>query len=188
MVQQSGELQLFVSLCCLTYTVQPALPIFPTQRPARVRLFRVLLSQRPSLHDLLRPSLAFVRPLHRYCAAVRLPAAVRVGLIAHRFLPPIRHHNSADGHRVSRFSCVKFPCMPGVFDSAGPSTHSRCRAPPYCLPVRLTPSAPMVLLISELINFRDTQPACASSQRFKCVVAVALTWVEVRMVRYSFPV
>ncbi len=46
--------------------------------------------QRPSLHNLLRPSLAFVRPLRRYYAAVRLPAAVHLGLIAHRLLPPFR--------------------------------------------------------------------------------------------------
>src|SRR5665213_88902 len=31
---------------------------------------------------------AFVRLLRRYYAAVRLPAAVHVGLIAQRFLPP----------------------------------------------------------------------------------------------------
>ena len=35
---------------------------------------------------------------------------------------------------------------------------------------------------------RDTQPACAPSQRFKCGLSAALTWVGVRMVRYSFPV
>src|ERR1019366_10563632 len=46
---------------CLTYTVQPAWPAFPSLRPVRVRLFRVLLGQRPSLHDLLPPSPACVR-------------------------------------------------------------------------------------------------------------------------------
>ena len=46
----------------------------------------------------------------------------------------------------------------------------------------------MILAISELINFRDTQPTYAPGQRFKCVVAAALTWLGVRMVRYSFPV
>jgi hypothetical protein len=38
-------------------------PALPARCPARVRLFRVLLGQRPSLHDLLRPSPACVRPL-----------------------------------------------------------------------------------------------------------------------------
>jgi len=32
------------------------------------------------------------------------------------------------------------------------------RTPQYCLPVRLTPSAPLILAFSELIYFRDTQP------------------------------
>ena len=129
-VQQGGEPHLPVPLCCLPYTVQPAWPALPARCPVRVRLFRVLLGQRPSLHDLLRPSLAFVRPLRRYYAVVRLPAAVHLGLIAHRLLPPIRALPATDGHRVSRFSRVKFPCMPGVFDSAGPVTHSRYIARP----------------------------------------------------------
>src|ERR1039458_6204211 len=100
--------------------VQPAWPALPARCPVRVRLFRVLLGQRPSLHDLLRPSPAFVRPLRWYYAAVRLPIAVHVGLRAHRLLPPIRPALATDGHRVSRFSRVKFPCMPGVYDSAEP--------------------------------------------------------------------
>jgi len=97
------------------------------------------------LRDLLRPSLAFVRPLHRYYVdhetqtavllirirpAVilrlwsRLPAGVHVGLIAHRFLPPIHSSSAMDDNRVTRFSCVKFPYMHGVFDSAVPTAHS----------------------------------------------------------------
>src|SRR6266851_2049742 len=78
------------------------------------RLCDVLLGQRPSLHDLLQPSLAFVRSLRRYYAVARLPATVHVGLIAHRLLPPIRLLAAADGNRVSRFSRVKLRCMHGV--------------------------------------------------------------------------
>ena len=63
--------------------------------------------------------------LRQYYAAARLPAAVHVGLIAHRFLPPIRPSLAADGHRVSRFSRVKFPCMLGVYRPAVPATRSR---------------------------------------------------------------
>jgi hypothetical protein len=88
-------------------------------RPARVRLAHVLLGQSPSLHDLLRPSQAFVRPLRWYYATVRLPAAVHLGLIAHRLLPAVRLLLS-DVDGASRFSRVKFLCMHGVFDSAGP--------------------------------------------------------------------
>jgi Adenosine deaminase len=54
---------------CLTHTVQPAGPASPARPPVRVRRFHVLLGQRPSLHDLLRPSPAFVRSLRRYYEA-----------------------------------------------------------------------------------------------------------------------
>src|SRR5437016_10360006 len=104
MVQQGSEPHLSVSLGCLTYTVQPAWPAVSARCPARVWLFRVLLGQRPSLHDLLRPSLACVRPFRWYYAAVRLPLTVHVGLITHRLLPPVRPFPAADSHRVSRFS------------------------------------------------------------------------------------
>src|SRR5580700_2743995 len=40
--------------------------------------------------------------------------------------------------------------------------------------------------ISELINFRDTQPAYAPVQRFQCSLATTLTWLGVGAVRYSF--
>src|SRR5208282_5714477 len=89
-MQQGGEPHLLILLRCFTYTVQPAWPACLALHPVRVRLFRVLLGQRPSLRDLLRPSLACVRPLRWYYAAVRLPLAVHVGLIAHRLLPPFR--------------------------------------------------------------------------------------------------
>src|ERR1039457_2117060 len=124
-MQQGGEPQLLVTFGCLTYTVQPAWPALPAWCPARVRLCRVLLGQRPSLHDLLRPSPACVRPLRWYYAVVRLPFVVHVGLIAHRLLPPIRPLLAANDYRVSRFSRVKFPCMPGVSDSAVPVTRLR---------------------------------------------------------------
>jgi hypothetical protein len=80
---------------------------------------RVLLGQRPSLHNLLRPSPAFVRLLRRYYAAVRLPATVHLGLIAHRLRPAVRVRLPTDGNGVSRFSRVEFLCMHGVSDSAG---------------------------------------------------------------------
>jgi hypothetical protein len=103
-VQQGGEPHLLVLLRCLTYTVQPAWPAVPALHPERVRLCRVLLGQRHSLRDLLRPSRACVRPLRWYYAAVRLPVAVRVGLIAHRLLPPFRPLPAAESPRASRFS------------------------------------------------------------------------------------
>src|ERR1019366_8455502 len=64
-VQQGCEPYFLVLPGCLPHMVQPAWLAFPSLRPVRVRLSHVLLGQRPSLHDLLRPSLAFVRPLRR---------------------------------------------------------------------------------------------------------------------------
>src|SRR5215471_3548805 len=88
MVQQSGELQFPVLSCCFAHTLQPAWPAFPARCPAQIRLLRVLLGLWPSLHNLRRRSIAFVRLLRRYYAAVRLPIAVHEGLAAHRVLPP----------------------------------------------------------------------------------------------------
>ena len=112
-------------------------------------------------------SLAFVRLLRRYYAAVRLPAAVHVGLIAHRLLLTGPHATAADGNGVSRFSRMEFLCMLGVFDSAGPRrtrvfAHARC-----CLPYCLTPSAPWYRGISEL-NFGIPSLHDTPVQRFKC--------------------
>src|SRR5215470_2043383 len=143
MVQQCGEPHLPVLFRCLSHTVQPVCLTFPALRLAQVRLDRVLLGQRPSLRSFLRPSQVFVRLLRRYYAAARLPTSVHPGLMAHRFLPAVRSLLAADGDGVSRFSCVKFLCMRGVFDSAGPSVCSRClRTRPFCLPVWPTPSTP----------------------------------------------
>ena len=61
-----------------------------------------------------------VRLLRRYYATVRLPATVPGGLMAHRFLPPVRGFPAADNDGASRFSRVEFLCLRGVFDSAGP--------------------------------------------------------------------
>src|SRR5260370_8169235 len=87
--------------------VQPVWPVFPTLCSAQVRLVHVFLGQRPFLHSLRRRSPAFVRLLRRYYAAVRLPATVHVGLMAHRFLPPVRCSSAAD-----RASLPPFPRIP----------------------------------------------------------------------------
>ena len=58
--------------------------------------------------------------LSAHYAVVRLPVSVPVGLMAHRFLPPIRRPAATDGNGVSRFSRMKFLCMHGVCDSAEP--------------------------------------------------------------------
>jgi hypothetical protein len=48
---------------------------------------------------------------------------------------------SAGVSEVSRFSCMKFLGVPGVFDYAGLSKDSRYRPCAYCLPHMLTASA-----------------------------------------------
>src|SRR6202023_2911400 len=117
MVEQGREPHLPILLRYFPHTPQSVWPAFPTLRPALVRLFRVLLGQRPSLHNLRLRSPALVRLLRRYYAAVRLPAAVREGLIAHRFLPPARRLSATGGRGVSRFSRMEFLCVHGVFDT-----------------------------------------------------------------------
>src|SRR5262249_28446291 len=81
----------------------------PVSVPGRVRLFHVLLGQRPSLHCLLRPSLAFVRLLRRY-AAVRLPIAVHLGLTAHRLLPTVRVLPTTDSHGAGSRAWSFYAC------------------------------------------------------------------------------
>ena len=137
-------------------------PAFPTLCSAQVLLVHVLLGQRPSLHSLRWRSPAFVRLLRRYYATVRLPAAVHVGLMAHRFLPPVRGFPAADSDGVSRFSRVEFLCVRGVFDSAGP----RCtRATAHrVVAFRLTRHRPLPdLEISELNVPPAYTPVNASS-------------------------
>jgi hypothetical protein len=76
--------------------------------------------------------------------------------------------------------------MPGVYDSAEPATRSRLSRAAV-LPSGLRDTVGNSgFAISELIIFRDTQPAYAPVQRFKCSLATALTWLGVRAVRYSF--
>ncbi len=113
--------------------------------------------------------LAFVRLLRRYYAAVRLPAARHVGLIAHRFLPPARHLSTAGGNRVSRFSRMEFLYMPGVYDSAGLRRTRIARAASW-------PSGTSDTVGSRIEDFGAQYPACiCTCQRFKCGLATALT-------------
>jgi hypothetical protein len=50
-------------------------------------------------------------------------------------LPPSYRRNPAAGvSEVSRFSCMKFLGVSGVFDYAGPNRDSRYRPCPFCLP------------------------------------------------------
>ena len=142
----------------LPHTLQPAWPARPARCPARVRLGRVLLGRRPSLHGLRRRSLALVRPLRRYYAAVRLPAAVHEGLTAHRVLPPARSQGNGRrrglpvlARRVSRHAwglrlrgaaprsrCRVGALLPSVLSDAVGSPQHRFRSSIPSLPIPLS--------------------------------------------------
>jgi hypothetical protein len=142
----------FILLRYFPHTFQPAVPASPALCPAQVRLFRVLLGRRPSLHNLRRRSPALVRLLRRYYAAVRLPAAVHDGLIAHRFLHPARHLSAAGGHGASRFSRREFLCVHGVCDSTGHGTLALART-------ALSPSGLAEAAGSPIGRFRSSIPS-----------------------------
>src|SRR5664279_3767903 len=145
---------------------------------------RVLLGQRPSLHSLLRPSPAFVRLLRRYYAAVRLPATVHLGLIAHRLRPAVRVRLPTDGNGVSRFSRVEFLCMHGVSDSAGRGALALSHA--VMLSSGYGDTVDSLIRRFRSSQLRDTQPTYAPSQRFRNALAGRPAWFGVKMVATPF--
>ena len=121
--------------------------------------------------------------LSAHYSAVRLPATVHVGLIAHRLLPPVRSVSTTDSDWASRFSRVEFLCVRRVFDSAGPRG-TRVIAP-RVIAFRTRERRPLPdLRISEL----NTSPTYTPIQRFECALTTALAWLGARLVRYSLPV
>ena len=87
---------------------------------------------------------------------------------------------------VSRLSRAQrapsFLYMPGVFDSAGSSAHSRLSHAPVLLSGRSHQHP------GSLVSKLNTQPAQCPIQRFQCGLAAAFTWLGARVVRYSFSV
>jgi hypothetical protein len=105
---------------------------------------------------------------------------VHVGLIAPRFLPPVRGVSTTDSDRASRFSRMEFLCVRGVFDSAGP----RCTRviAHRVIAFRFRGHRPLPdSQISEL----NIPPAYTPVQRFECNLTAALAWLGARLVRYS---
>ncbi len=107
-----------------------------------------------------------------YYAAVRLPAAVPVGLIAHRFLPtgpPPFDCGRQRGLPVLAQYGVSRKCMPGVYDSAGLRRARIARAASW-------PSGFSDTVGSRIEDFGAQYPACiCTCQRFKCGLATAPT-------------
>jgi hypothetical protein len=57
--------------------------------------------------------------------------------------------------------------------------HSRYRTARYCVPDYKTPSATLILRISELY----VPPTYTPVQRFKCDLTIALAWLGAKLVR-----
>ena len=157
-------------------------PVYPGTESRTGLLQSVPLGQRPSLHALRQRSYALVRTFRGYYAATRLLDHVHPGLICLR-LSPDGPLSSADVTEVSRFSRMKFPGVPGVFDYAGLMISSRLRIPRCCLPA--SPNWVGALNCVFAAPYPAHQCRClrfAPTSRWICAR------LEVRMVHYSFPV
>ena len=106
----------------LSFTIMP----YPVLCPGHATLIRIPLDQPPSLHPLrclLRRD--FVRRLHRYYAAVRLPIVVHHRRPSFDFpTRPVSPSSPTGDDGLSRFPRNMFPHMRGVFDRAEPASHS----------------------------------------------------------------
>src|SRR6266853_1379236 len=85
MVKQSSKPFLLPFLGCLSHTAQSLGHSFPALCRARVGLNDVLLGPRPSLPNLRRGLLLFVRLVHRYYDAIRLLSTVHADRSASAF-------------------------------------------------------------------------------------------------------
>jgi hypothetical protein len=94
----------------------------------------VLLQLRPSLPDLRRKSPSIVQPVHRYYGAVRLLQHVHVRRTALAFTDRPSHFPKAYWRSPGYRACC-LVSVPGLFDYAGPDSHSRLTLLPRCLPL-----------------------------------------------------
>jgi len=135
MVEQGGELHPLPFLCCFAHTRQPLGYANLALCRVRAGLMSVLLDQRPSLLILRQRLPIFVQVIHWYCSAVRLLRGVHVGraAIAFSHRPVVWFTSGAP--EVSRFSCMEFLDVHGVYDYAGPTRDSRLRPCSHRLPL-----------------------------------------------------
>ena len=135
--------------CGSPYAVQRLGHACPARRPARALLLRIPLGRSPSLHQLRRRSLRFVRRLLSYYGHVRLPVSVhhRLRLLAFpmRALGPVCHRPETGPPRFRHDPFLRDE----VFD------HGRASAPriaaPHMLPsTLLTVSASASFCLSRL--------------------------------------
>jgi hypothetical protein len=107
----------------------------PALSRERAKWEGVLLDQQPSLLTLRRRSFRLCSNDSSVLCRCPTPRRRTCGPCGLSLLPPSCDSNLAAGVReVSRFSCMKFLGVPGVFDYAGPSGDSRYRLRSCCLP------------------------------------------------------
>jgi hypothetical protein len=128
----------FVSFpCCLAHTRQPLGYASLALCRVRARLMSVLLDQRPSLLTLRQrfPRLCSSDSLVWYYSAVRHLRDVHAGRAAIAFSRRPVVSSTPGISKVSRFSCMEFLDVLGVYDYAGPPLSSRYRSWACCLPL-----------------------------------------------------
>src|SRR5450759_554384 len=81
----------------------------------------------------------------------------------------------AANHEVSRFSCIQFLSVRGVYDYAGPPADSRLRRPVCCLP-HLSRRSASRIGVSKI----DTQPTDSSRLRFESRLSTRPARLEAR--------
>src|SRR5580704_4549955 len=143
----------------------------------------VFLGPPSSLPDLRRRSLGFVRLAH---GTTERSDSSTSFMRAGRLLPSpagLLRSSRPVGAEVSRFSCMQFLSVLGVYDYAGPTNCSRFRRWPCCLPLLSTGSAPRISFTK-----LNTRPTDASVYALAHRLAAARARLKARMVRYSFPV
>jgi hypothetical protein len=151
----------------LAHGFQSARRDAPARCPDRGRLAAVSLGRGPSLHDLRRGHVLFVRPLRRYYDLVRILIRVRAHLSAFAFMSrsgmPSRTRMRPPRFRTKDVStCMGSPTARG----SPPPSHSSGRM----LPSRLrTGSAPR-----NSTRFAAQYPACGlPCERFKLSLAAS---------------
>src|SRR5215469_18227437 len=128
-------------------------------RPAEDLTPKTVASLRPLRYRLT----GFVRGLHRYYEAVRLPVLVHRRRMSLDFPTRPAIPSTADEHRTSRFSCEVLAYVHGVSDRAGLDRISRYRCARWSLPFLLTTSASRRKELSRL-NIRPARtPVNAST-------------------------
>src|SRR5882762_4280841 len=154
-VEERGEPQLLILLCCLTYPLQRAERVFPARCPGRVLLGQVPFGQASSLHPLRCRLPSMVRGLPRYSRSVRLPRSVRHRRASLDFPMRPRATAALGEPGISRFPFEVLPYVHGVCDRAGLRCTSRYRCTGWGLPLSPTASASR----SDLLTRLNTRPA-----------------------------